>query len=161
MLGPMPVLVVGADTVHGAAITRALERRDGERRAFVSDVATAEDLKSRSWKVAIGDVSDGSHVGGAALGAYSLILIPEAAFDTRERSFTSSPADTIQTWADAAAEAGVTRIIWLEDPRVEGAETGFRSRVAEVGLVPTEGHDPSEIGEQVARLDDLADLEEV
>jgi hypothetical protein len=158
MLRPMPVLVVGADTPLGAAITRALDVRHGERRAFVSDPGVAESLKQRSWKVAVGDVSDGSHVGGAALGAFSLVLVPEAAFDGRERAFAQSPAATVQAWAEAASDAGVTRVIWLQDPRVEGAEHGFSTRVTEVAVVATEGRDPTEIAHDVARLDDLADL---
>jgi hypothetical protein len=157
----MPVLVVGADTVHGAAITRALDGRAGERRAFISDPESIDSLRQRSWKVAVGDVSDESHVGGAAFGAFSLILIAEAAFDARERSFAGSPAATIQAWASAAADAGVTRVIWLDDPRVAGADAGFRSRVPEVAVVPTEGRDPTEIAADVARLDDLAELPEV
>jgi len=157
----MPVIVVGADTVHGAAITRALDGRAGERRAFVSDALAADGLRERGWKVAIGDVSDASHVGAAALGAFSLVLVPEAAFDGRERSFARSPAATIQSWAEAAADAGVTRVIWLEDPRVAGADAGFRSRVGEVAVVATEHRDPSEIATDVARFDDAVDIDEV
>lgn len=157
----MPVLVVGADTVHGAAITAALDGRAGERRAFVSDPTAAEALKDRSWKVAIGDVSDGSHVGGAAMGAFTVVLVPEAAFDGRERSFARSPAACIQAWMTAIAEAKVTRLIWLDDPRVAGADQGFRTRVPEVAVVSTEQRDPASIAADVARLDDLAHLDDV
>jgi uncharacterized protein YbjT (DUF2867 family) len=157
----MPVLIVGADTVHGSAIARALETRPGERRAFVSDPDAAASLRQRGWKTAIGDVSDGSHVGGAAVGCFSVILVPEAAFDDRERSFARSPAATIGAWASALREVDVRRIIWLDDPRVDGAVNGFRSATPEVASVTTLNRNPAEIAAEVARLDDLERLDEV
>jgi len=157
----MPVLIVGADTVHGAAISHALDERSGERRAFVSDPAAADALKARSWKVAIGDVSDASHVEWAASGAFTVVFVPEAAFDPRERSFASSPAATISGRASAVSDAGVTRVIWLEDERVAGADRGFLTRVPEVASVPTHGRDPAAIATDVARFDDSATLSEV
>ena len=36
-------------------------------------------LRGRGVKVATGDVSDGSHVGSAALGTFSAVVVPEAA----------------------------------------------------------------------------------
>ena len=152
----MPVLVVGADTLHGAAICRALDRRQGERRAFVSDPTAAEALRERSWKVAIGDVTDSSHVEGAALGCFSVVVVPEAAFDERERSFARSPAATMTAWMKAVRDAGVQRVIVLDDDRVAGAADGFGSAAPEIGRVDTEGRDPADVAAEVASLDDLA-----
>lgn len=157
----MPVLVVGADTALGSAITEALDGRPGERRAFVSDPVTAEDLRTRSWKVAVGDVSDGSHVGGAALGAYTVVLIAEALFDGRERSFAASPEAVVSAWADAVTEAGASRVIWLDDPRLPAAEDRFRTDDREVASVAVAGRPGDAVGAEVARLDDLATLDEV
>ena len=65
-LTSMPVIVIGADTPTGHAVVDALLPRRGEVRAFVSDPTEAAALKERGVKVAVGDVSDGSHIGGAA-----------------------------------------------------------------------------------------------
>lgn len=157
----MPVLVLGADTAAGAAVTRALESRAGERRAFVTDPEAAESLRSRGWKVAKGDVSDGSHVGGAAAGSFSVVVVPEAAFDGRERAFAHSPAATMTAWADALRTAEVHRIIVVEDRPIAGLVEGFRSAAPEVAVVPAGGRPPDRIAAEVARLDDLASLDEV
>ena len=148
----MPVLVVGADTVQGAAIAGALEQRPWEKRAFVTDPQAAEALRDKSWKVAVGDVSDGSHVAGAALGCFTAVLIPEAAFDARERSFARSPAATLGVWVDALSEAGLQRVIWLEDGRVVDADAGpqvvvvgrRRDAVAALAVVAGCGQQPRE-----------------
>ena len=85
----MPVIVIGADTTLGAEITNGLVPRDGEVRAFVTDPEAARALRDLGIKVAVGDVSDGSHVGGAALNCFCAILIADATSDDRERAFAS------------------------------------------------------------------------
>ena len=95
----MPVIVIGADTPTGEAVLDALLPRDGEVRAFVTDVAYGTALKDRGVKVAIGDVSDGSHVGGAAMRAFCAIAAVEAAHDERERSFAKTPDAVVAAWA--------------------------------------------------------------
>jgi hypothetical protein len=152
----MPVIVIGADTPLGASVLAALGDRDGEVRAFVTDVAVAERLRARGIKTAVGDVSDGSHVGGAALGCFCAVVIPEAALDDRERSFSDSPTATLQGWADALADAGVHRMLWFEDPRVP-APTG--SRFPEFALIATGDRSLEDLGSEAARLDDLAELD--
>jgi putative NADH-flavin reductase len=114
----MPVIVIGADTPIGASVLDALLPRDGEVRAFVSDVETGLALKERSAKVAIGDISDGSHVGGAALNTFCAVVIAEAAIDDRERSFASDPAAVVAAWAEGLADAAVDRIIVVDHPDV-------------------------------------------
>lgn len=157
----MPVLVVGADTALGSAITAALDGRAGERRAFVSDPTTAEVLRTRSWKTAVGDVSDGSHVGGAALGAFTVVLVAEALFDGRERAFAASPEAAVSAWAEAVTEAGASRVIWVDDARLPRAADRFRAEDREVATVTVAGRPMDAIGAEVARLDDLASLDEV
>ncbi len=145
----------------GRAVIEALLGRHGEFRAFVSDPSDAERLRGRGIKVAVGDVSDWSHVEGAAKGCFSAIVVAEAAFDGRERSFSSSPAATITGWVSALAAASVKRLIWIDDPRVAGAVRGFEGSIAEVAIVATKGRTLAEIAAEAARLDDLTSLDEV
>lgn len=111
----MPVIVVGADTPCGTAVLDALLPRQGEVRAFVTDPAAGAALKERNVKVAIGDVSDGSHVGGAALRSFCAIAITEAAHDDRERSFAATPSAVVAAWAEGLRESGVRRVIVVDD----------------------------------------------
>ena len=114
----MPVIVIGADTPIGAAVIDALLLRGGEVRAFVSDVAVGVALKERSAKVAIGDLSDGSHVGSAALNAFCAVVVAEAAIDNRERSFAGDPEAVVSAWAEGLADAAIKRIIVVDHPAV-------------------------------------------
>ena len=152
----MPVIVIGADTPLGGHIVAALAGRAGEMRAFVTDSNVAERLKQAGWKVAIGDVSDASHVGGAAINCFSAILVAEAASDNRQRSFADDATATEDTWVEALADARVRRAIWV------GSEEGLlplRDIVPEAAWVDPEGKRPEETAAEVARLDDLASLE--
>ena len=135
----MPVIVVGADTEIGLASIDRLLARQGEVRAFVTDPAVGVALKARRVKVALGDLSDPSHVEAAALHCFSAVLIGEAAYDDRERSFASSPGEVIEGWAAAVAAARVRRRIWVVDN-------------ATVGLVP----DAPEVEQAVVSYDDRA-----
>lgn len=109
----MPIIVVGADTPAGRAIVEGLLTREGEVRAFVSDTEAADRFRERGAKVAIGDVSDGSHVGGAALRTFAAALVAEAATDGREMSFADHAGDVYRGWAEGVRDAGVKRLIWV------------------------------------------------
>jgi putative NADH-flavin reductase len=109
----VPVIVVGADTAVGRRIVDALHEPDREIRAFVTDVGAAEELRQMGIKVALGDVSDASHVAGAALRCFSAVLVTEAAGDSRERSFAHTAEAVLDGWVEAVVEARVTRVIWV------------------------------------------------
>jgi nucleoside-diphosphate-sugar epimerase len=111
----MPVIVVGADTRHGREIVDRLLQPGREIRAFVTDPDAAIALKHSGVKVALGDVSDDSHVQGAAMHCFSAVLITEAARDERERSFADNEDQVLEGWARAVSAAGVTRVIWVHD----------------------------------------------
>ena len=108
----MPVIVIGADSSLGEAIVPALAPASGEIRLFVSDPEVGARMRGIG-KVAVGDVSDGTHVGGAAIGAFCAILVAEVAQDARERSFAASPEKLFAQWADGLRDAGVSRIIFV------------------------------------------------
>ena len=114
----MPVIVVGADTQEGRALVEGLLAPGREVRAFVSDIGAAAELKQAGVKVAVGDVSDDSHVQGAALNCFTAVLVTEAARDQRERSFASAEDQVLRGWAMAAETSGVTRVIWVHDGEV-------------------------------------------
>ena len=141
----------------GRSMVDALEHEVGELRAFVSDPAEAERLKTRGVKVAIGDVSDGSHVGGAALNAFCAVLATEAVVDDRERSFARSPEAVIAGWIDGLSDAGVARVIWLRHPAVDtAAGDAFAAAPFEARSVPTNGRSSREIAADVLELEALA-----
>lgn len=109
----MPVIVVGADTKAGATILQQLDDPEREVRVFVTDEERGLDLRDRGFKVATGDVSDESHVEGAATRCFTAVLIAEAASDDRERSFATTPDDVLEGWARAVSNSEVTRVIWV------------------------------------------------
>ncbi len=149
----MPVIVVGADTRVGAATVDALASRVGELRAFVTDPDHGESLKSRGVKVAVGDVSDGSHVGGAALRAFCAVLIGQAAGDDRERSFAGTPEAVVTAWADGLRDAGVARIIWVGDASLPNATDLLAGSAREVFSVATDDTSPERAAAAIARLE--------
>lgn len=145
----MPVIVVGADTPAGRAVVEALTPRPGEVRAFVSDPVVAEALRARGVKVAVGDVSDASHLEGAAADAFCAVLLVEAARDGRERAFAPDEAGVVAAWAEAIVAAGVRRAIWV------GLDAPPRPRTAELALIDAFRED---LAAEIARLEDAEEL---
>lgn len=111
----MPVIVVGADTPIGMDLIQGLLEPGREVRAFVSDPEVAMNLRAAGVKVALGDVSDDSHIQGAATNCFSAVLVTEAAHDDRERSFAATPVEVLIGWAKAVSASRVTRTIWVGD----------------------------------------------
>lgn len=141
----MPVIVVGADTAAGSAILTGLHGPGQEVRAFVSNEGVGAQLKNRGFKVALGDVSDESHVETASAGCFSAVLITEAAADRRDRSFAATYDEVLDGWVRAVVNAGVTRVIWVshdEHPQTPAKE------VAEVDP------DDPDLVKKVVALDD-------
>jgi putative NADH-flavin reductase len=153
----MPMIVVGADSPAGSGIVTAATARGGEVRAFVSDEAVAADFRGRSVKVALGDVSDTSHVGGAALGCFSAVLVAEAAFDGRVMSFAEGPEEAILGWVDAAIGAGVTRVVLVDGPHVPAAVRAI-ARAPESAVVAGTQMPMSEVVDAVLALDDASSV---
>jgi nucleoside-diphosphate-sugar epimerase len=142
----MPVIVVGADSPLGAAIAHTLRSR-GERRAFVGDSAVAPRLRADGFKVAVGDISDASHVEWASQGCFTAVLVCQAACDGRETAFADGPEAVIDGWLRAVGDAGIPRVILVgrspaNHPDVEWA------------VVDPSGRTPSEVAAEVARLDE-------
>jgi len=139
----MPVIVVGADTASGETILSGLAEPNREIRVFVTDEAFATRMKKSGFKVAIGDVSDESHIEGAAASCFTAILVSEAATDERERAFIDEPLEVLAAWSRASSAAGVTRVIWVMDgtppetttrevATVRPSDPGFVSRIVEL-----------------------------
>ena len=151
----MPVIVVGADTEYGRVAASALTQREGEVRAFVTDPDTAPPLRELGIKVAIGDISDGSHVEGAALQAFSAVLVAEAARDDRERSFAPDFESVVAAWFEAVREAGVQRVIWMGS---DSPPVGLSAGPFEAVAIDTSALSAEAAAAEAVRLDDLAEL---
>lgn len=155
----MPVLVVGADTPVGATIVAALADRAGELRCFVTDPDMAAEMRARSAKVALGDVSDGSHVGAAGLNCFSMVFVCAAAIDSRQRAFATTPVQVFEQWQEAITMAGARRIIWVED--VDSVGSGSRIEAGELAVVAGADMSDRDIADRVVALDEVSDLKTV
>jgi nucleoside-diphosphate-sugar epimerase len=145
----MPVIVVGADTDVGRAVVDGLVEPGREVRVFVTDLDAATELRRAGVKVALGDVSDDSHVQGASINCFTAVLVAEAARDSRERSFASSEEQVLRAWANAVAASGVTRVIWIHDGETPPVE---------VEEVATVSPDHPRLVDEVVALDDAHSL---
>lgn len=134
----------------GEVIARKLAAPDREVRAFISSPDSHGPLRSLGIKVAIGDLSDESHVEAAATSCFTAVFVEPALGDGRELAF-AAPDAAARGWAAAAAGARVHRVIWVgrSAPPIKGAE---------MAAVAVDSRSPDEIADEVAMLDDLAQL---
>lgn len=153
----MPVIVIGADTSLGPAVVDGLLPRDGEVRVFVTDDAAADAYRTLGVKVAIGDVSDGSHVGGAALNAFSAVLMAEATVDDRLRSFAEDAEAVMDAWAEGLEEAGVRRAIFVATAAVPTPSEPLAAATPEFVVVDPDP-EPAVAASRIAELDDARAL---
>lgn len=147
----MPVIVVGADSPAGEAIVARVVGPDREVRAFVSDPRVGARLKEQGVKVALGDLSDASHVSGACLRCHTAVLICGTAHDGREISFAASPDEVFTSWAEAVTQAQVRRVIWVGEGDLPHSGAPEEATV-------TGRHPVSVIAERVAALDDAISI---
>ena len=153
----MPVVVIGADTPVGAAIVAALRPASGEIRVFVTDPDTGDAYRNAT-KVAVGDLSDGSHVGGAAMGAFCAIAIIAAASDTRERHFAGDPPAVLAQWADGLSDPGVSRVIAV-GRAADSPEPNPLERIThQYRFVDTADRDVADVAAEIAALEAAASL---
>jgi nucleoside-diphosphate-sugar epimerase len=116
----VPIIVIGADTPIGVDIITELARSTGEVRAFITDPGPADCFRRMGCKVAMGDVSDGSHIEIAAFECFTAVLIAEAATDGRERSFADDPEAVAVAWMEAIRGARIHRLIWIGSDALPG-----------------------------------------
>ena len=147
----MPVMVVGADTAAGREIIGQVNAPEREVRAFVSDPSQGSCLKEQGVKVALGDLSDISHLAAACLRCHTVVLVCDAACDGREISFASDPQEVFTGWAQAVTEARVRRVIWVSDQPVPQAAVPEQATVDSTLPLP-------ELAELVTELDDAVSL---
>jgi hypothetical protein len=148
----MPVIVIGADTPTGAAIVPALEPASGELRIFVTDPEIGAAHRGIA-KVAVGDVSDGTHVGGAATGAFCAVAIVAAATDDRERSFAADSSAVLAQWADGLGDAGIGRVIVVASEGELPDPDPLRTAAPEYFVVDVSGKSTAEVAAEVATLE--------
>lgn len=146
----MPVIVVGADTPIGGAIVAALLARGGEIRAVVTDPAAGAALRRQGAKVAVGDLSDGSHVAAAAYDAFTAVLVEASAKDGRQLSFAADVTAVLSGWVDALREASVRRAIWVGNPPL----SLVGGSAPEVTVVVAAERTTREVAGEVADLND-------
>lgn len=122
------MILVGADTPEGVSIFDGLVSPEREIRVFVSDESAAARFREKGAKVAIGDVSDDSHIEAAATRCFTAVLVTSAITDGRELSFAITPGQVLDRWATAVA--GVQRVIWVHDGEVPYVRPAEVARVS-------------------------------
>ncbi len=151
----MPVILIGADTELGHAIVPELRPASGEIRLFSSSEEAVARYRPFA-KVAVGDISDGTHVGGAAIGAFCAIVIATAAHDNRERHFAATPVDLFAQWSDGLADANVSRVIVVGAAHEIPDPVGLDNVGAEYIVVDTAGKSPAQIVAEVVAAESRA-----
>ena len=148
------MIVIGADTAVGAAAVEAIVPAAAEVRAFISDPRRADDLKAQGVKVALGDVSDFSHVEAAALNCFCAVLVTQAAMDGRERAFAVTRQEVWEGWATAIRNAGLQRTIWVSS---DDFSPQLPASTPEVATVLVRGS-TEDAAREIAELEDAQDL---
>lgn len=148
----MPVIIIGADTELGHALIPTLRPGAAELRLFASDADAVAEYRDFA-KVAVGDISDGTHVGGAAIGAFCAIIIAAAAHDERERYFAPEPEPLFAQWADGLGDAGVARVIVVGSGDELPSPDPLRSIVDDYHHIETTGRNLTEVVAAVAAVE--------
>lgn len=151
----MPVIVIGADTPAGESIISALLARGGEVRSFVTNPSAGAALKATGLKVAIGDLSDVSHIGTAAHHVFTAVLIEEAVADGRLFALAPDEVAVLDGWRRALQDAGVQRAIWVGTPPAAVVDAS----APEVAVIDPTGRTTSDLAREVADLNDRETLE--
>lgn len=154
----MPVIVVGADTPLGEAVVAGFDPLGREVRVFVTDPTAGDRFKQRGCKVAVGDVSDGSHVGGAALRAFTAVLVSDALVDERERAFAKTPAATVAEWVTGLQDAGVQRVIWVNRGGLAEAIDALREAFDQFAIIDADEHGVPKVVAAIRALDEAERL---
>ncbi len=152
----MPVIVIGADTELGHAVIPALHPASGEIRLFASNPDAVAGYRGVA-KVAVGDISDGTHVGGAAIGAFCAIVIAAVAHDDRERYFAANPMALFAQWAAGLADADIGRVVLVGRPS-EVPEHTLDNIGAEFVFIDTTGKDAAQIAAYVGDAEAAAEI---
>ncbi len=139
----------------GEAVVSAIIPAAAEVRAFISDEGRAGGLKARGVKVALGDLSDTSHVEAAALYCFCAVLVTDAALDGRELGFADGAGTVWEGWADAIRNAGVHRTIWVG---AKSEFTGGRDSRATPEVAVVADTDIARAAARVARLEEAQTL---
>ena len=104
--------------------------------------------------MAVGDLSDGSHIGAAADRSFTAVLVVAAATDGRPLAFSIDASGVLKTWTTALREARVQRAIWVGDP----APHLIEESAPEVIVVDPAGRAEADVADEVADLNDRKNL---
>lgn len=122
---------------------------------FVSDVDAGLEMRKRGVKVAIGDVSDGSHISGATMRAFCAVVVADAARDSRERSFAATEDEVYRQWLEGIIDSGVSRVLWVDEKPPPQFIVDAAPQFAHVDVSKLT---PAEVANEVARLEDAKTL---
>lgn len=105
----MPVMVVGAETALGEAVTRRLLRTGGQVRVYIDPDHDdlIDDYRALGCKVARGTVEDTGRLEVALTQVHTVIHAPDSLLDD-----PAEVLDGLAAVAEAAVDANVRRLVW-------------------------------------------------
>ena len=117
----MPVVVTGASGLVGRRAIAAFADTAPEVRAYVRRRAAADELRVLGAKVAVGELDDPETLRVVLRGAHTVCHLVGRLAEPDESAYEPQVVGTLRAVLDAAAEAGVARVLYLSYP---GADPG-------------------------------------
>jgi uncharacterized protein YbjT (DUF2867 family) len=117
----VPVVVTGASGLVGPRAVAAFAATSPEVRAYVRRRVAADPIRALGAKVAVGELDDTETLGVVLRGAHTVCHLVGSLAEADDSAYEPQVVGTLRAVLDAAAEAGVTRVLYLSYP---GADPG-------------------------------------
>jgi uncharacterized protein YbjT (DUF2867 family) len=112
----VPVVVTGASGLMGKRAVAAFTATSPEVRAYVRRRAAADPIRALGAKVAVGEFDDPETLGVVLRGAHTVCHLVGDLAMPHDTAYEPEVVGTLRAVLDAAAEAGVTRVLYLSYP---------------------------------------------
>ncbi len=152
----MRVLLTGGSGFVGGHIARALHAHGHELRLLVrptSDTSFVDAVPPLPYERAIGDLTDPQSLRAACDGVEAVVHAAAVLRAVRQESFMQANADGTRNLADAAANAGATRFVYISSIAAQGPAPSYEPEPPETVLHPVSPYGRSKAAGEAALME--------